>query len=386
MKKKSWIFGGLALVIVVIVAFTFKSGQQVEGVSAEQGSLRTWIEDTAYVQGRDDVVMQASQSGKIIQVAVEAGQAVAAGQELLVMENPDMKYQLDLLGVQLEQLQGELTTAQIAREDSRSELQKDQKDLERNRQLFQAGALAQAEYEASLQKNQRLIKSVEQKEQTCQSLQRQLEKQSGVYHDLEYRNQQLVVRSPRAGIILDIPVKKEQSVIPGNTLVQVGTEGELEVKTELLSDDLAAVKLGQKVEITAPLLGDKVLVGQVKKIYPRAYEKTSALGVIQRRVPVLISLPANDRLKPGYEVQVKIETQLKPNVLILPREAIRLDADGKTEVLAVVEGRIKHLKVETGLKNIELVEISSGLSVGQMVVRDASSDIKENARVKTSQN
>ncbi len=381
MKKKSWIFGGLALIIVVVVAFTFNSGQQVEGVSAERGSLRTWIEDTAYVQGRDDVVMQASQSGKIIQVAVEAGQAVAAGQELLVMENPDMQYQLDLLGVQLEQLQGELTTAQIALEDSRSELQKDQKDLDRNRQLFQAGALAQAEYEAILQKNQRLTKSVEQKEQACQSLQRQLEKQSAVYHDLEYRNQQLVVRSPLAGIILDIPVKKEQAVIPGNTLVQVGTEGELEVKTELLSDDLAAVKLGQKVEITAPLLEDKLLVGQVKKIYPRAYEKTSALGVIQRRVPVLISLPANDRLKPGYEVQVKIETQLKPNVLILPREAIRLDAEGKSEVLAVVEGRIKHLKVETGLKNIESVEISSGLSAGQMVVRDASSDIKEKARV-----
>lgn len=38
--------------------------------------------------------------------------------------------------------------------------------------------------------------------------------------------------------------------------------------------------------------------------------------------------------------------------------------------------------MHTGLKNQELVEISSGLKAGQTVVCDASTDIKGNARVK----
>ncbi|MDD2373171.1 MAG: hypothetical protein PHR04_06685 [Syntrophomonadaceae bacterium] len=38
--------------------------------------------------------------------------------------------------------------------------------------------------------------------------------------------------------------------------------------------------------------------------------------------------------------------------------------------------------MHTGPKNQELVEISSGLKAGQTVARDASTDIKENARVK----
>lgn len=385
MKKKFWIIGGIALVAVLFIAQTLTGGQPVEVLKVAQGDLKTWVEDTAYVQARDEVVIQASQSGKIVKVAVEVGQKVAAGQELLVMENLDMQYQQDALTIQLEQLQGELDSSQIALDQSRLDLEEDQKNLQRNKQLFLAGAISQAEYDASVQKNLSLKKDAAKQALLLQSLSQQVAKQNALYHDLGRRNLELIIKSPQAGTILDLPAKKEQAVMPGNVLVQVGSEGALELKTELLSDDLAEIKIGQKVEITAPILGDQILNGKVTKIYPRAYEKTSALGVIQRRVPVFISLPTNALLKPGYEVQVKIETQLKPNVITLPRTAIRVNAQGQNEVLAVVQDKIQHLKVQTGLKNTELVEVRSGLKEGQTVVRDASLDIEENARVKIQQ-
>lgn len=380
--KKMWIMGGILVVIAILIALKLTDGAQVEVLKAEPGSLKTWVEDTAYVQAQDEVVIQASQSGRIVKVAVEVGQKVAAGQELLRMENLDMKYQQDVLAVQIEQLQGEVASGQITLEQACLDLAEDQKNLQRDKQLFQAGAIPGAVYEASVQKNLSLQKNVDRQELIRQSLGKQLATQNALYNDLGLRNQQLMVKSPVAGTILDLPAQQEQAIVPGNALVQIGTEGALELKTELLSDDLAGIKLGQKVEITAPILGDMVLNGQVKKIYPRAYEKTSALGVIQRRVPIIISLPANQLLKPGYEVQVKIQTQLKLNSINLPRTAIRVNIQGQNEVLAVVQGRIQHLKVQTGLKNPELVEIRSGLKMGQTVVRDASTDIKENARVK----
>lgn len=380
--KKMWIMGGILVVIAILIALKLTDGAQVEVLKAEPGSLKTWVEDTAYVQAQDEVVIQASQSGRIVKVAVEVGQKVAAGQELLRMENLDMKYQQDILAVQIEQLQGEVASGQITLEQACLDLAEDQKNLQRDKQLFQAGAIPGAVYEASVQKNLSLQKNVDRQELIRQSLGKQLATQNALYNDLGLRNQQLMVKSPVAGTILDLPAQQEQAIVPGNALAQIGTEGALELKTELLSDDLAGIKLGQKVEITAPILGDMVLNGQVKKIYPRAYEKTSALGVIQRRVPIIISLPANQLLKPGYEVQVKIQTQLKLNSINLPRTAIRVNIQGQNEVLAVVQGRIQHLKVQTGLKNPELVEIRSGLKMGQTVVRDASTDIKENARVK----
>lgn len=382
MKTKFWVGGGIILAITLLIILQVVGGQEVEVLTVQPGQLATWVEDTAYVQVQDDVVIQASSSGKVIKVAVESGQKVQAGQELLVMENPDMQYQLDQLGVQIEQLQGEMAAAEIELDESRTDLLKGQKDLQRDQQLFQAGAMSAAEYETRMQTTKKLQKAVDRQELAIHSLSKQLEKQNTTYHDLQYRNQQLTVRSPVAGTVLDLPVKKEQAIIPGNTLAQVGNTGELELKTELLSDDLAEIKVGQTVEISAPILGDKILNGQVKKIYPRAYEKTSALGVIQRRVPVLISLPANKHLQPGYEVQVKIQTHLKSKILVLPRQSLRIDEQGNPEVMAVVQGRVQHLKVQTGLKNPTSVEIRSGLQAGQVVIRDASSDIKDKTRVK----
>lgn len=382
MKTKFWVGGGIILAITLLIILQVVGGQEVEVLTVQPGQLATWVEDTAYVQVQDDVVIQASSSGKVIKVAVESGQKVQAGQELLVMENPDMQYQLDQLGVQIEQLQGEMAAAEIELDESRTDLLKGQKDLQRDQQLFQAGAMSAAEYETRMQTTEKLQKTVDRQELAIHSLSKQLEKQNTTYHDLQYRNQQLTVRSPVAGTVLDLPVKKEQAIIPGNTLAQVGNTGELELKTELLSDDLAEIKVGQTVEISAPILGDKILNGQVKKIYPRAYEKTSALGVIQRRVPVLISLPAHEHLQPGYEVQVKIQTHLKSKILVLPRQSLRIDEQGNPEVMAVVQGRVQHLKVQTGLKNPTSVEIRSGLQAGQVVIRDASSDIKDKTRIK----
>jgi HlyD family secretion protein len=383
MKKKIWIAAVIVIAVALLIIQNLTGGQKVEALFAETGDISTWVEDTAYVQPRDEVTIQASQSGKIIRVAVEEGQKISTGQDLLVMDNPDLQYQLNSAAVQTEQLQGQMSTSAIALEQSKLDFQEDQKNLERSRQLFQTGAISQAEYDTAVQRNLTLQKTVESQQQTQQSLRRQLEKQNTLYHELQQTSQQLVIKSTAAGTVLDLPVKEQQAVTAGTTLVQIGNINDLELKTELLSDDIGPIKVGQKVAISAPILGQTVLEGKVTKIYPRAYEKVSALGVIQRRVPVLISLPASSGLlEPGYEVQVKIETSLKHNVITLPRTAIRVNDQGKNEVLTVIDGRIKHKQVRIGIKNPEKAEIIYGLKAGQKVVRDAGTDIKENTRVK----
>ncbi len=382
MKKKFWMVAVIVIAAALFILLTMQGGERVEVLKAAAGDISTWIDETAYVQSQDEVSIQASQSGKIVKVAVETGQQVRAGQELMVIDNPDLQYQLNAAAVQTEQLQGQLASAAIALEQSRLDLKEDQKNLQRSQQLFESGAISQAEYDADVQRNRSLQKAVEGQQQTQQSLRRQWEKQSILYQELQATSQQLVVTSSAAGTVLDLPVKEQQTVMAGTTLVQIGNVNKLELKTELLSDDIGAVEVGQKVTISAPLLGDTVLAGQVSKIYPRAYEKVSALGVIQRRVPVLISLPAAEMLEPGYEVQVRIETSLKRHVITLPRTAIRVNAQGHNEVLAIIDGKIKHIEVQVGIKNPEKAEIISGIKADQNVVLDASTDIKENTRIK----
>ena len=203
-----------------------------------------------------------------------------------------------------------------------------------------------------------------------------------ILQQLLNKEQHLVIKSPANGVVLSLPVQKEQLLNPGTLIAQVAEPGKLEIKAHILSDDLAQVKVGQPVVVTAPVLGKKILAGTVKKIYPQAEEKLSALGISQRRVSVLISLEEPDLLKPGYEVTVAIETLKKQDVLLVPREAVRTTTEGNQQLAVVINNRIVYRPVETGLSDKDNVEIISGLAAGEQVVRDGSLVLAENAKVK----
>jgi len=244
------------------------------------------------------------------------------------------------------------------------------------------GLWAEAEYEAAQLEVSQIENQLAQLESSVAGLSKQLQNQEQMLDALLRKNTELEVRSGVEGILLDVPVKEGQMVGPGTLLAQIAAGKGMEVKTELLSDEIRSVQVGQKAAITSPVLGEESLSGQVAKIYPQAYERVSALGVVQRRVPVLISLDETGNLRPGYEVRVSIETLRKENVVLLPWEAVQVNSDGSYQVMKVVDNRMVIQPVQIGEKNQQFVEVLSGIEPGQLVVRDGSLDLKEGARLK----
>ncbi|MFA4885134.1 MAG: efflux RND transporter periplasmic adaptor subunit [Desulfotomaculaceae bacterium] len=384
MKRKTVIYLFLAvLAALALAAWSYASGgTEVETVQARQGGIVRAVTDTGYVQAANNYDIHATQSARVVEVPVETGQAVERGQTLAVLENLDLAVQISDVHSQISQSATAATGARAALERLQLELKDAQDNLVRSKELFQSGVIARVEYEkAQLQvdiaqqniseQNSRLESALAQGAGLNQSLQQ-----------LSAKERQLVVKSPVDGMVMSLPVKQEQMLSPGSLLAKVAISDQLEIKSDILSDDLADIKIGQRVSITAPVLGQQVLVGEVKKIYPQAEEKTSALGVIQRRVPVIITLPDPVHLKPGYEVRVAIETMSRQNVLILPRESVRTREDGQKEVMVVINKRIQHQLVKTGISDQENVEISTGLTAEDQIVRDASLDLAEKTRVK----
>jgi HlyD family secretion protein len=267
-------------------------------------------------------------------------------------------------------------------ERTRLELEAAEKDLERVQQLSEAGAATPVEVEKAQLQVDAYRQTLQEQTAQIDAIRAQAAGFEKTLQQLDNKAQQLIIKSPIDGIVLNLPVEIEQAAYPGSLLVSVGISDQLEVRAELLSDDMSAVKVGQKVLITAPVLGDKALTGEIKQIYPQAEEKQSALGVIQRRVPVIITLPQPDLLKPGYEVKAAIETLRQDNVLLLNREAVRTLANNQKEVMVVADGRIQHRIIETGINDRTQVVVTSGLAAGEPVVKDGSLVFKEGAKVR----
>jgi HlyD family secretion protein len=382
-SKKAWIIGGIILAAVIAaVAIIGSSGEEVEVVKASRGTFILTVEETGYVEAANDREVQATSVAQVRDLLVESGDKVRLGQILIKLSSPELTAEIESARSQLARTEGELQAAELSIQSIRLELKQAENDLARKKVLLQSGALARAEYEKAELQVDKLRKSVSQQEAGVSGLNKQVSSLGAMLNSLEEKAGELQVISPISGTILDLPVEVGQVVAPGTPLVQIGADNQLEVKTELLSDDIRRVKIGQTTRITAPVLGDQTLTGQVSKIYPRAYEKTSALGVIQRRVPVIIALNQSANLQPGYEVRVAIETLRKEGVILLPRESVRLTEDGYYRVLVVNENRIEERSIEIGEKNQQWVEVIKGIKVGETVVRDGSLELKEGSRVK----
>ena len=106
----------------------------------------------------------------------------------------------------------------------------------------------------------------------------------------------------------------------------------------------------------------------------RAVDPTTGAGDVRLRPA---SRPSNMAL--GAPVQVRIAVQSRAKVILVPAAAIRLAADGSSEVV-VFEGGVAHIrKVDTGLTETGRTEITAGLAIGTRVVIEDPIGIAEGA-------
>jgi HlyD family secretion protein len=197
------------------------------------------------------------------------------------------------------------------------------------------------------------------------------------------------IKSPVDGVVLERLVSDERQVAPGSVLLRIGRLEELQVEVDVLSQDVVDVKAGNEVEISGPAIGATPVHGAVERVYPAGFTKVSSLGVEQQRVKVIVSFNASDLerirhdrgLGTDYRVSVRIITHSKSAASVMPRSALFRGAEGKWQVFAVRDGRARLQAVETGLMNDELVEITRGLTDGDVVVLAPETSLADGTRV-----
>ncbi len=381
-KKLWYIIGLIALAILAGLFWQNQKAMELDSIQAQKGSISITVEDTAVVQAAQDYDLYATQNAQVKSLKVEIGQRVEANTLLMELDNPGLQLELSENRSLLAQAQAQATAAAAAVNRLELQHQDAAANLGRSKELFHQGAISESEYEQAVLALNTAQEAWSEHNSYLDTLQSQIRGLNDSQEKLRQLEKELQVFSPIQGVVLELPVKTGQSLTPGLLLASLALGQDLEIKADILSDDLAQVQVGQRVSITAPVLEDKVLSGRVIKIYPRAEEKMSALGVIQRRVPIIISLSDRANLKPGYEVRVAIETKHLDNVITIPIESVRPQGEGKGQVMLIKDQRIVFNEVETGLSDGDRVEIKKGLNVGDLIVKDGSEELNPHTKVK----
>lgn len=165
---------------------------------------------------------------------------------------------------------------------------------------------------------------------------------------------------------------QKQKLLPGKSadkqavLITVLDKTKLQVVSPLDEKLRISLKPGEKVEVQPTPEGSKALTGKVASI--------SAMPVADGKFEALFELTTNDLpewLVPGMSCEVEVITYQKEDALLVPKKAIHDDeSKDKKYVWTVEEDKPVKTWVETGREKGDKVEITSGLSTGDVVSLD----------------
>jgi len=186
----------------------------------------------------------------------------------------------------------------------------------------------------------------------------------------------LVLRAPVAGTITAINGTVGSSTNgPGSdssdssTFATISDLSSWVVECDFAEADVAKVKEGDEVEITFGAIPNETFTGKVRKIDLTA---TTSENVTTYGVEVDV-VNAPSELRDGASASVTVTTAEATNVLAVPTSSVTTDAQGQSTVKLVKDGKSTSRTVQIGIKGDTYTEITSGLSVGDVVELGATS-------------
>jgi HlyD family secretion protein len=201
----------------------------------------------------------------------------------------------------------------------------------------------------------------------------------------------VLVRAPASGRVLRVPERSERVVAAGTALIELGDPKSLEIVVDVLSSDGALIQPGDRVRLAGWASGDdenSAAGGRVREIEPSGFTKTSALGVEEQRVNVIVdpdTVP--ERMGDGFRVEASIVVWSASSVTTVLRSAL-VQAEGTSErspswsSFVVHNGRVAAQGVRVGHVGGAQAEVLAGLQAGDTVIVFPSDQVKRGARVR----
>lgn len=177
------------------------------------------------------------------------------------------------------------------------------------------------------------------------------------------------------GVVTDVKAVNGGTVEENGELLTVESTENVCVKVSLNKSDLEKVKEGQKAAIT--IVG-KPYEGTVTRISRSATKNEKGAALVTAEIH--IDNPDQD-LYLGVDGKVTIQGNKAENVVTVPIEAVNIGKDGSFVYIVNENGMIEKRIITTGLSSAETTEVKEGLDGTERVVLSVDAGIEEGMQV-----
>ena len=393
LRAKIGMFAAASLVVLGLVIGFLPRAPLVDVVEVQRAPMAVTVEDEGKTRVRDRYLVSAPVAGYARRIDLKAGDNVAAGQVLAVIE-PARPVPLDprtraRAQAQVRAAEAALAVAQNNARSAAAAAQLAQQKLARaeilrNSNFVSAQALdtarsSEARARAAAQAAQNAVKVARFDLETARAA---VASAAGLQAGA--RGEAMPVRAPVAARVLKVLHESEGAVAAGQPLIEIGNPESLEVEVEVLSTQAVKIAPGSRVVLDR-WGNDQPVEGTVRTVEPSGHTKISALGVEEQRVRVIVDFTsprqAWQRLGDGYRVEARFVLWQGNNVLQLPSSALFRHGKGWA-VFRLERGRARLTPVEIGHRAGLVTQVLSGLSAGDRVVFHPDEAISNGVRVR----
>ncbi len=382
----------ITLLIAVVISFAPKPAL-VDIGRVEKGSMVVTLNEEGRTQVRQVYRISAPVTGKLLRINADPGDKVVKGESVIAriipIDPPTLNAREKLQAEALvSAAENALTYAQADYEVALTNERVAKSTFLRSQKQFKTGAISESDFEETERLLRNASSMIKSADATINIRQAELASARAALTNLDSTSplklEEIQLRSPINGQILNVLEKSEVTVSAGTPLVEVGdVKEDLEVVIELLSTDAVRIAVGQKVIIdnwggTTPLLGS------VSRIDPYGFTKYSALGVEEQRVKVIVQfaepLPKDLQLGHGFRVDALIVLHENKDVLKAPASALFREKSDWA-VFIVNNGVAQLRKVKIGHNNGLEAVVLEGLQADDLVILYPASNLVDGMNV-----
>jgi HlyD family secretion protein len=390
LKRSLWIALALGLIAMIVAAFLPKP-IPVDLVVVERTAVRVTVDEDGRARVTDRYVVSAPLSGNLARIELDPGDRVhenAVIARIVPLARPLMDASTRAEAeARVAASAAQRRQAQATIERARAALTFAENQTARQRQLVSQGTIARDALERAELDVRSAREELTSAEFGARVTGHQLEMARAALvrfgANAAPADEQMELTSPIDGSVLRLIQESAGVVQAGAPLVEIGDPAHLEIAVDVLTSDAVHIERGDRV-IIERWGGDRDLEGHVRTVEPSAFTRTSALGVEEQRVNVVIDLDSPrrhwQRLGDGYRVETRIVVWEEENVLAVPASAVFRRGEGWA-VYRVREGVARLTRVRIGRRNALSVQVLGGLREGDKVVAHPSDRVTDGIEV-----
>ena len=374
--------GALAIGLIAALAFVaLRTGPlapiRVTVTSVQEGKLSPAIFGIGTVEARRSWMIGPTVAGRVLNVRVDVGDAVKAGQLLAEMDPVDLDQRLAALDATLARASSTQAAAQAQVADAAARRDLAAINAKRNQDLAAQNFISPGALESRLQEKASADAALQAAQANLSGSAQDITRQRAERAALQQQRGNVRLLAPADGVVTSRDAEAGSTVVAGQAVLRLIDPASLWVRMRVDQGRSTGLAPGLKASIVLRSQPRTPLQGQVARV------ELLADAVTEERI-AQIAFSAAELTVPasvGELAEVELQLPETATALLLPNASIQR-LQGQTGVWRLQDGKPAFAPVRLGTSSLDgRVQVLEGLKAGESIVVYSQKALTEGARV-----